>query len=161
MANRLADVVLPLDDGPEIKHHAGAVHAVGLLDAVGDLGEFPFVECFGDQNQSACVARQYLRVESSDGRNAHQTDPRLVFAENAEQLFLLYMGRKCVGCRALWQRDAESVVAGFDGEQVDVASRRSQGPVEITRRVVERIETAVQPRTGVQQFDFTSACWAA
>ena len=52
------------------------------------------------------------------------------------------------------QGQVEAVVVGLDVEQRDVARRGGQRAVEITHRVVERIELAVKPRAGVQQGDF-------
>ena len=135
------------------QHHAGAARKVGVVDGVGHPGELALVERFGEFDQAAAVAREHLRIDVADGGNAHDPDPRLVLLEDAEHLLLMYVAVKRVGRRAQRKGEVEAVVVGFDVEQRDIARRGGQRAVEVTRRVVERVELAVKPRTGVQKRD--------
>ena len=76
-----------------------------------------------------------------------------LMGEDAEHLLLMDVAVKRVGRRAQRKGQVEAVVVGFDVEQRDIARRGGQRAVEVTRRVVERVELAVKPRTGVQKRD--------
>ena len=139
--------------GARDQHHPDAPFEVGLLDGVGDLGEFPFVERLGDLDHAAGVARKGAGVDRTDRRDAHERHPRLVLPEDAEHLLLPVVPVEAVGCRARRQHEVETLVAGFDVEQVDVSRRGGQRSVEVSGRVAQRVEVAVKPRPGVEQFD--------
>ena len=139
--------------GARDEHHAHAARDVGVVDRVGDPRELAFVECLGQFDHAACVAREHLGVDGAHGGHAHDPHPGLVFLEDAEHLFLFDVGVEPVGRRAQRQGEVEPVVVGFDAEQVDEPCRGRQRAVEITVGVAERIEVAVKPRAGVQQGD--------
>ena len=133
------------------EHHADAAADDGVVDGVGDPGELAFVERLGQFDHASGVAREGAGVDLPDCRNAHQRDPRLVLLEDAEHLLLLDVPVERIGSRAQRQGEVEAVVVGLDVEERDVARRGGQRTVEVTHRVVERVELAVKPRPGVQQ----------
>ena len=66
MPSRLAEVVLPLDEGPEIST-TRAAQQVGLENGVGHLGELAFVERLGEFYHASGVAREDLGIDVAHG----------------------------------------------------------------------------------------------
>ena len=109
------------------------------------------MEGFGQLDHASGVAGEHLRVDVAHRGDAHDADPRLVFAEDVEHLLLVHLPLEPVGRRAQRQREVEAVVVGSDVEEGDVAGRGGQRAVEVAGRVAQRIEVAVEARTRIQQ----------